>query len=69
MNLVCCYWVSVTYFLLQTLNPIQVAERLYITGYLSYPRTESSAYPPNFDIQGELFDCLEVCTAPAHIAV
>eukprot|EP00878_Enallax_costatus_P033145 GHUV01036535.1.p1 GENE.GHUV01036535.1~~GHUV01036535.1.p1 ORF type:complete len:508 (+),score=89.61 GHUV01036535.1:521-2044(+) len=31
-----------------------VAERLYTSGYLSYPRTESSAYPPNFDIQGTL---------------
>lgn len=33
---------------------VQVAERLYIMGVLSYPRTESSAYPPNFDINGEL---------------
>lgn len=33
--------------------PLQVAERLYTSGYLSYPRTESSAYPPNFDIKGE----------------
>ncbi len=30
---------------------VQIAERLYTSGYLSYPRTESSAYPPNFDLQ------------------
>lgn len=35
-------------------HAMQVAERLYIQGYLSYPRTESSAYPPNFDFQGLL---------------
>ena len=28
---------------------MSVAERLYTLGYLSYPRTESSAYPKNFD--------------------
>ena len=29
----------------------QVAESLYIAGYLSYPRTESSAYPKSFDLR------------------
>lgn len=36
------------------MNWWQVAERLYTQGYLSYPRTESSAYPPNFDFRGIL---------------
>ncbi|KAF5836440.1 DNA topoisomerase [Dunaliella salina] len=29
---------------------MSTAERLYTQGYLSYPRTESSAYPPNSDL-------------------
>lgn len=33
---------------------MQVAERLYLSGYLSYPRTESTAYPSSFDIRGTL---------------
>ena len=35
-------------------SAMQVAERLYLSGYLSYPRTESTAYPKSFDIQGTL---------------
>jgi DNA topoisomerase-3 len=29
---------------------MSIAERLYIQGYVSYPRTETSKYPENFDI-------------------
>mmetsp|Transcript_35891 Transcript_35891/g.57265 ORF Transcript_35891/g.57265 Transcript_35891/m.57265 type:complete len:828 (-) Transcript_35891:259-2742(-) len=35
---------------------MQVAERLYLRGYLSYPRTESTAYPKSHDISGSLRD-------------
>ena len=30
-------------------HAMSIAERLYTQGYLSYPRTESSSYPPNFE--------------------
>lgn len=35
-------------------HAMRVAESLYTSGYLSYPRTESSAYPANFDLEAAL---------------
>ena len=33
---------------------MRVAEALYLAGYLSYPRTESTAYPPGTDLGAPL---------------
>jgi DNA topoisomerase III len=32
-------------------HAMQVAERLYLSGFISYPRTESTAYPKSFDLR------------------
>ncbi|KAF8361154.1 hypothetical protein PRIPAC_88077 [Pristionchus pacificus] len=33
---------------------MHIAESLYTQGYISYPRTETSTYPTNFDLRGTL---------------
>ncbi|CDJ59504.1 DNA topoisomerase III beta-1, putative [Eimeria maxima] len=33
---------------------MQIAERLYLGGFITYPRTETSSYPPSFDAKAAI---------------
>ena len=37
-------------------NAMRIAEDLYMNGYISYPRTDNTVYPPSLDLNGILTD-------------
>lgn len=46
-------------------HTMQVAERLYMQGYISYPRTETTKYPQSFDLR----ETLSMLTANPQFAI
>ncbi len=39
---------------LSAANAMRIAEELYMNGYISYPRTDNTVYPPSLDLDGIL---------------
>jgi DNA topoisomerase I len=45
---------------------MQVAESLYMSGYISYPRVDNTVYPPSLDLKGILTTLAQVPTFAEH---
>ena len=45
---------------------MQVAESLYMSGYISYPRVDNTVYPPSLDLKGILSTLAQVPTFAEH---
>jgi DNA topoisomerase-1 len=45
---------------------MQVAESLYMSGYLSYPRVDNTVYPPSLDLKAILGELAKVPTLAEH---
>jgi DNA topoisomerase-3 len=68
MNTVAMLKASSTHLGLGPHSTMQVAERLYLSGLLSYPRTESTAYPSSFDIKRALEEQQRSSSYGRHVA-
>lgn len=50
-----CFILIICFLGMGPQHAMQIAERLYTQGYISYPRTETNSYPENFDLVCVLF--------------